>query len=660
MAVNLNSMAATSTPMVLRGFLLPMLCASLAWAALFAPCQAKDLPGCQVFNDNQCSGDAIVTNESFAANRWYTPKKGDKEYTPSYQSFSELVAYAQVVYSDASRTSATVTVKTTTRDASTKLMYTFGEGAAAQTSPVQKFDAKTQKDPVVISVTTGEASITLEPVDFIWNVGSLPAPPAGSDYRGGQKGAIVEMFGWPDKDVEKECEFLAKAGYLGVKLYPHQEQLMSAEPFQNLINPWYFMYQPVSYRLQGRMGTRDDLRKLISTCRGLGVRVYADAVINHFTGGGNDMSHHRRQDGGSCTTWPNKSSSLASNWGGPSDGGPSPFYTQTNVFSTSPVTGLPPLNEFPAAAIGPLDFHCERPLNSWTDPLDLNAGWLTGLTDLNTERDHVQERIAAYLTDLMSIGMSGFRVDAAKHIKPDDLASIFKKFKRNMGGELPGDFISWLEVLLGGESDLLMCNGDSGYNYGAYLESALQSQGSGEEGLPGLTASEVLKVKIWNSGYPKETEKGLVNCDGSNSSLTIRSVIQNDDADQQNPGSSSRDMGDTGCVLIKGCSVDEHRGFEVQLFTNPNGAQNNNDDFPIRVVMSSFYWPNASGGSGLQGIPDGKSDCALCTTNCDGCQSVAKIEAYDESSTGYDKDYTRVHRDAEIVQAMRKWVGLSN
>jgi glycosidase len=58
----------------------------------------------------------------------------------------------------------------------------------------------------------------------------------------------------------------------------------------------------------------------------------------------------------------------------------------------------------------------------------------------------VRERIAAYLTDLLSIGFSGFRVDAAKHIQPDDLAAIFSKVKRNMGGALPADFITWLEV----------------------------------------------------------------------------------------------------------------------------------------------------------------------------------------------------------------------
>ena len=29
------------------------------------------------------------------------------------------------------------------------------------------------------------------------------------------------------------------------------------------------------------------------------------------------------------------------------------------------------------------------------------AGWLTGLVDLNTEKENVQERIADYLTDLI-------------------------------------------------------------------------------------------------------------------------------------------------------------------------------------------------------------------------------------------------------------------
>lgn len=114
--------------------------------------------------------------------------------------------------------------------------------------------------------------------------------------------------------------------------------------------------------------------------------------------------------------------------------------------------------EYPAAALGVEDFHCERSLNSWNDPFQLNYGWLSGLTDLDTESDYVRERIAAYFTDLLSIGFSGFRIDAAKHVKPESLAAIFGKLKNNLGGgELPEDFMTYLEVLLGGEGNMLEC-----------------------------------------------------------------------------------------------------------------------------------------------------------------------------------------------------------
>ncbi len=102
----------------------------------------------------------------------------------------------------------------------------------------------------------------------------------------------------------------------------------------------------------------------------------------------------------------------------------------------------------------------------------------------------MRERIAAYFTDLLSIGFSGFRIDAAKHIKPDSLAAILAKFKKNLGGgDLPADFVTWLEVLLGGEKDLLMCNAGSGYNYGQGLTNSLSQAG--------LSSNDIAKVKIW-------------------------------------------------------------------------------------------------------------------------------------------------------------------
>ena len=37
------------------------------------------------------------------------------------------------------------------------------------------------------------------------------------------------MFGWPYADVAEECGFLAKAGYMGVKVFPPQESVLSYE-----------------------------------------------------------------------------------------------------------------------------------------------------------------------------------------------------------------------------------------------------------------------------------------------------------------------------------------------------------------------------------------------------------------------------------------------
>merc|ERR1711936_1491039 len=38
--------------------------------------------------------------------------------------------------------------------------------------------------------------------------------------------------------------------------------------------------------------------------------------------------------------------------------------------------------------------------------------------------DYVRDKVAEYLNDLISIGVAGFRVDAAKHMWPEDIAGI--------------------------------------------------------------------------------------------------------------------------------------------------------------------------------------------------------------------------------------------
>lgn len=42
-----------------------------------------------------------------------------------------------------------------------------------------------------------------------------------------------------------------------------------------------------------------------------------------------------------------------------------------------------------------------------------------------------------------------------------------------MGGKLPDDFTAYLEVIIGGEKDLLMCN-ENWYNYGKSFDNYMK------------------------------------------------------------------------------------------------------------------------------------------------------------------------------------------
>lgn len=115
-------------------------------------------------------------------------------------------------------------------------------------------------------------------------------------------------------------------------------------------------------------------------------------------------------------------------------------------------------------------------------------------------------------------------------------------------------------------------------------------------------------------------------------------------------------MQDKGSVLVREKNVPKHRGFEEQLFQRTDG------DWQIRLVLSSYSFMN----NGAMGIPDGRSDCDKCVgPNCDGCNKSMKYsKAHDPNVCGYTCEvngqwiegvYTRVHRDYDIIQAMRDW-----
>lgn len=204
----------------------------------------------------------------------------------------------------------------------------------------------------------------------------------------GGNDVIANLFMWPWTSVATECTtVLGPAGYGAVQVAPPEDSISRAG------HPWWEVYQPASYNINGRMGTRAQFVSMVSACHAAGVKVYVDAVINHMTG-------------------VNQSSTTS--YGGA---------TFTNSYSYS------------TAGYSYNDFHhyptncpqSDNQIHDWNSQTEVQECELLALADLNTETDYVRTKIAGYLNDLISIGVDGFRVDAAKHINQSDFAAILGK-----------------------------------------------------------------------------------------------------------------------------------------------------------------------------------------------------------------------------------------
>ncbi|MDJ0906403.1 MAG: alpha-amylase family protein [Woeseiaceae bacterium] len=202
-----------------------------------------------------------------------------------------------------------------------------------------------------------------------------PAPqPAPS-----QPVAFVQMFEWSWNDIAEECEsVLGPAGYTAVQVSPPNEHITGPA--------WWTRYQPVSYQVESRSGTRDEFAGMVARCDAAGVGIYADAVINHMAG----------------------------------------FPEGTGVAGSAYAE-----YDYPAVPYTYDDFHhCGRNdddrIGNYQDLYEVQNCQLGTLDDLDTGNPGVQARIAAYLDDLLGLGVAGFRIDAAKHMHHDEIHAILE------------------------------------------------------------------------------------------------------------------------------------------------------------------------------------------------------------------------------------------
>ncbi|WP_054113963.1 carbohydrate-binding module family 20 domain-containing protein [Marinagarivorans algicola] len=179
--------------------------------------------------------------------------------------------------------------------------------------------------------------------------------------------AFVHLFEWQWNDIASECEnVLGPKGYSAVQVSPPQKSINGSQ--------WWTRYQPVSYAIEGRSGSRDEFASMVKRCKAVGVDIYADAVINHMA------------------AWD---------------------------------------RDFPEVPFSQWDFHdCTGGIN-YQDRWQVQNCDLVSLNDLATEKDYVQGKIADYMNDLTSLGVAGFRIDAAKHMPAGDIAAIKSRLNGN-------------------------------------------------------------------------------------------------------------------------------------------------------------------------------------------------------------------------------------
>ena len=214
------------------------------------------------------------------------------------------------------------------------------------------------------------------------------------------KGVIVTAFQQNWRSIAKECkQTYGPEGVSYVQVSPPEDHIKG--------KAWWTSYQPVSYNLNSKLGTEDEFKNMITTCKAAKVGIIVDAVINHMTGADNKDTVGV---GGSKYDAANQS--------------------------------------YPDAGYTKDDFHqIDKDIYTYSDAQVVWNYRLVGLLDLDTSKPHVQQTLGNYFAKLLKMGVAGFRVDAVKHIAPNEMKAI-KKAAAEASGIKPEN-IWWMQETIG-------------------------------------------------------------------------------------------------------------------------------------------------------------------------------------------------------------------
>lgn len=206
---------------------------------------------------------------------------------------------------------------------------------------------------------------------------------------------ILHAFNWPYPEVEARADQIQSAGYAAVLVSP---------PLRSQGDAWWARYQPQDYRvIDNPLGDTQDFVAMSAALQARGIRVYADIVINHMAneaGIRDDLSYPGQAVLDAYAADPD-------------------YYEAQRLFGDLSSNFLGAADFGPAQCI--TDYGSVFQVQTWRlcgGPGD------AGLPDL-VANSWVVTQQRQYLATLKGLGVTGFRVDAAKHMPLAHINAVF-------------------------------------------------------------------------------------------------------------------------------------------------------------------------------------------------------------------------------------------
>ena len=454
-----------------------------------------------------------------------------------------------------------------------------------------------------------------------------------------RKGVIVTAFQQNWNSIAKECtKTYGPEGVKYVQVSPPNDHVKGSQ--------WWTSYQPVSYKLDSKLGTEGEFKQMIQTCKAAKIGIIADAVINHMTGAGNK---DKVGVGGS------------------------EYDADTQTFKTAGYTKD--------------DFHqSAENINNYKNAEEVWTHRLVGLLDLDTSKPHVQQILGKYFAYLLELGVVGFRVDAVKHISPADMAAI-KKAAADAAHTTP-DKIWWMQETIGDPSEASEIQPDRHLNegevnefqYSYRLKNDFYSSISNLKNITnGLVQSDKASIFVTNWDTPRENfVRTLTYKDGPRYELANAFMLgypygnpniysgyrfANEHKDDGAPGASETSVSDVNCSPTTGWQCTQRwtsiRGM-VGFFNAVNGAQvtnwqesdNNNIAFSRekKGFLAINNTPNAKRVLYKTDLPNGE----YCNVYAAGdCSKTVKVEDSKVAATIAPYSAIALHVDATTKNVIK-------